>query len=283
MRVVGGMAVSFAAARAAMCTLPSTLDRRPYTWNLSFEWFISFNLSVPSTPLRASFHTAPRPPCPPCHPLQGYRRLLHECPGYATFLKALMSTKTLLYVGFSFTDDYLNEFRSEIVSMLRPNEQSITHDAVSATTQPTVATAAAMSGDRGSESREEFIGRMRKIGAEREMQKGGLYNPEGYSPEPSGGPNDAGTDAAITAVDGRGGSQVTIAGDARSSGEGGDGGETKDQTQDETEDETQGGGSRPRTKSTTFMDMDDGVGVVARPVNTLAYVSICNYVSTFNM
>ena len=195
-----------------------------------------------------------------------------------------MSTKTLLYVGFSFTDDYLNEFRSEIVSMLRPNEQSITHDAVSATTQPTVATAAAMSGDRGSESREEFIGRMRKIGAEREMQKGGLYNPEGYSPEPSGGPNDAGTDAAITAVDdGRGGSQVTIAGDARSSGEGGDGGETKDQTQDETEDETQGGGSRPRTKSTTFMDMDDGVGVVARPVNTLAYVSICNYVSTFNM
>jgi hypothetical protein len=193
-----------------------------------------------------------------------------------------MSTKTLLYVGFSFTDDYLNEFRSEIVSMLRPNEQSIAH-AVSATAQPTAATAAAMSGDEGI-SREEFVGRMRKIGAEREIQKGGLtHDPGGYSPEPSGGRSDADTDAAVTALDGRGGSQVTIAGGERSSGnggDGGDGGETKDQTKDETnnqtrdesEDETQGGGSRPRMKSTTFMDMDDGVGVVARPVNTLAYV-----------
>ena len=43
MRVVGGMAVSFAAARAAMCTLHSTLDRRPYTWNLSYRSICPFH------------------------------------------------------------------------------------------------------------------------------------------------------------------------------------------------------------------------------------------------
>ena len=33
-----------------------------------------------------------------------YRRLVHENPEYNTFLSALMASKTILYIGFSFTD-----------------------------------------------------------------------------------------------------------------------------------------------------------------------------------
>eukprot|EP00906_Rhabdomonas_costata_P037856 RCo053411 len=48
---------------------------------------------------------------------EGYRKLLHKCPAYPTFLKSLMSCRTILYVGFSFTDDYLNQIRSEVMAM----------------------------------------------------------------------------------------------------------------------------------------------------------------------
>eukprot|EP00743_Colponemidia_sp_Colp-15_P010993 GILK01012196.1.p1 GENE.GILK01012196.1~~GILK01012196.1.p1 ORF type:complete len:880 (+),score=135.42 GILK01012196.1:82-2640(+) len=47
-----------------------------------------------------------------------YRRLLHSDSSYNMFLKSLMATCTILYIGFSFMDVYLNEFRSEIMSML---------------------------------------------------------------------------------------------------------------------------------------------------------------------
>jgi len=47
-----------------------------------------------------------------------YRRLLYENPSYATFLKSIMSTTTVLYLGFSFVDAYLNELRSEVLSLL---------------------------------------------------------------------------------------------------------------------------------------------------------------------
>jgi hypothetical protein len=36
------------------------------------------------------------------------------------FLTSAMATNTMLYIGFSFTDDYLNEFRAEVLKMLRP-------------------------------------------------------------------------------------------------------------------------------------------------------------------
>eukprot|EP00658_Telonema_sp_P-2_P056523 TRINITY_DN4497_c0_g1_i4.p1 TRINITY_DN4497_c0_g1~~TRINITY_DN4497_c0_g1_i4.p1 ORF type:complete len:522 (-),score=109.32 TRINITY_DN4497_c0_g1_i4:18-1583(-) len=49
---------------------------------------------------------------------EGYRRLLHGEPGYSAFLKSVMATRTILYFGFSFTDGYLNELRSETMSML---------------------------------------------------------------------------------------------------------------------------------------------------------------------
>ena len=49
---------------------------------------------------------------------QDYRKRLHESPGYLTFLRSVMSSYTILYLGFSFTDAYLNELRSEVRSML---------------------------------------------------------------------------------------------------------------------------------------------------------------------
>lgn len=49
---------------------------------------------------------------------RSYRKLLHESPGYRAFLRALFSTHTVLYMGFSFTDAYINDIRSETLSML---------------------------------------------------------------------------------------------------------------------------------------------------------------------
>jgi hypothetical protein len=49
----------------------------------------------------------------------GYRRLLHGNAAYQSFLKSLMSTKTILYIGFSFSDEYLNEMRSATLMMLQ--------------------------------------------------------------------------------------------------------------------------------------------------------------------
>ena len=46
-----------------------------------------------------------------------YRRRLYEEPGYIEFLHAVMASYTVLYMGFSFTDAYLNELRSETLAL----------------------------------------------------------------------------------------------------------------------------------------------------------------------
>lgn len=48
----------------------------------------------------------------------GYRKLLHHTPGYGLFVRSLLSSFTVLYLGFSFSDGYLNELRGEVLSML---------------------------------------------------------------------------------------------------------------------------------------------------------------------
>mmetsp|Transcript_19595 Transcript_19595/g.32753 ORF Transcript_19595/g.32753 Transcript_19595/m.32753 type:complete len:640 (-) Transcript_19595:98-2017(-) len=48
----------------------------------------------------------------------GYRELINEVPGYMHFLRTLLATSTVLYIGFSFSDGYLNEVRGEVLSML---------------------------------------------------------------------------------------------------------------------------------------------------------------------
>jgi hypothetical protein len=47
-----------------------------------------------------------------------YRRRLYGIPGYLTFVRSVMATTTVLYLGFSFTDAYLDELRSEILALL---------------------------------------------------------------------------------------------------------------------------------------------------------------------
>lgn len=47
-----------------------------------------------------------------------YRRRLYKDPAYLGFLRSVFLYNTVLYVGFSFTDGYLNELRSETLSML---------------------------------------------------------------------------------------------------------------------------------------------------------------------
>jgi CheY-like chemotaxis protein len=50
----------------------------------------------------------------------GYRKLLFENPGYSNFLRAIIATRTILFMGFSFSDAYLNLIRSEVLSLLNP-------------------------------------------------------------------------------------------------------------------------------------------------------------------
>ena len=56
---------------------------------------------------------------------EGYRNLLHTRPTYRDFLKATMMSRTILYMGFSFTDDYLNEIRSDVMAMKDDNDTKI--------------------------------------------------------------------------------------------------------------------------------------------------------------
>lgn len=54
----------------------------------------------------------------------GYRELINEVPGYMHFLRTLIATSTVLYIGFSFSDGYLNEVRGEVLSMLYGSSSS---------------------------------------------------------------------------------------------------------------------------------------------------------------
>jgi hypothetical protein len=47
-----------------------------------------------------------------------YRERLYGDPAYTTFLRSVFATTAVLYLGFSFTDAYLNELRSEILALL---------------------------------------------------------------------------------------------------------------------------------------------------------------------
>lgn len=70
---------------------------------------------------------------------EDYRRKLYGTPSYITFLRSVLSTSTVLYLGFSFTDAYLNELRSEILSLFghgqreRPIAYAVLSDVSTAT------------------------------------------------------------------------------------------------------------------------------------------------------
>ena len=52
-----------------------------------------------------------------------YQRLLYREPGYQTFVRALLASRTLLFLGFSFTDNYLNELRAEVLALFADPDQ----------------------------------------------------------------------------------------------------------------------------------------------------------------
>lgn len=54
---------------------------------------------------------------------EGYRNLLYNNSSYQKFLHSVMSSKTVLYIGFSFSDEYINEMRSGIMNMLRSSAE----------------------------------------------------------------------------------------------------------------------------------------------------------------
>jgi CheY-like chemotaxis protein len=47
-----------------------------------------------------------------------YRQHLYADSAYGTFLRGILATSTVLYLGFSFEDAYLNELRSELLSLV---------------------------------------------------------------------------------------------------------------------------------------------------------------------
>ena len=49
---------------------------------------------------------------------QDYRQLLHTKPGYQSFLRAVLASHPIVYFGFSFTDAYLTELRSELLALV---------------------------------------------------------------------------------------------------------------------------------------------------------------------
>ncbi|MBN2493010.1 MAG: SIR2 family protein [Deltaproteobacteria bacterium] len=51
-----------------------------------------------------------------------YRKRLYRDARYSNFLRAVFATRTILFLGVSFTDAYLNEIRSEILALLEDPE-----------------------------------------------------------------------------------------------------------------------------------------------------------------
>jgi hypothetical protein len=95
-----------------------------------------------SRPNGAKASAAMRPPGSPIVQLHGridseklvfsgrdYRRHLFSDSSYLTFLKALFATRTVLFMGFSFRDAYLNLLRSELLQLLDTDSRDQTEDA----------------------------------------------------------------------------------------------------------------------------------------------------------
>lgn len=100
-----------------------------FTWDLCFDDRIRYDTcTAASNGLRQAsvpviqLHGSVRDAGSLVATRQGYRTLLNLIPGYSTFLRSVMSVYTVLYIGFSFSDQYLNQLRSEILSVLRPQD-----------------------------------------------------------------------------------------------------------------------------------------------------------------
>jgi len=52
-----------------------------------------------------------------------YRQLLFETPNYQSLIRTILATKVVVFLGFSFSDPYLNLIRHEVLSMLKTDEE----------------------------------------------------------------------------------------------------------------------------------------------------------------
>lgn len=85
----------------------------PLPWWEQLSWSESYR----PTPV-VKIHGDVRKPDTVVLTRRDYRRLLYRDPYYREFLRAVLVHHTVLYLGFSFTDAYLNELRSEILALL---------------------------------------------------------------------------------------------------------------------------------------------------------------------
>lgn len=70
-----------------------------------------------------------------------YRRMLYKDAHRLSFLRALLATRTVLYLGFSFHDAYLNELRSEVLAVMgdeEDRESPVAYAVVPDADEPTV-------------------------------------------------------------------------------------------------------------------------------------------------
>jgi len=103
--------------------LPSTPDtfaevlRGPHPWFARRPWERHDEPRAPVVKLHGDANGNPDL-APLVFARRDYRRLLHESPHHTNFLRAMFATHTVLFLGVSFTDAYLNELRSEVLSLI---------------------------------------------------------------------------------------------------------------------------------------------------------------------
>ena len=76
-----------------------------------------FYLEPPVLQLHGSVNNRDETPYLVCT-RKGYRKILHQDESYTNFIRSLMSNYTILYIGFSFSDYYLNDLRASVLTML---------------------------------------------------------------------------------------------------------------------------------------------------------------------
>lgn len=94
----------------------SVLRESAYWWN-RLDWRNNWRLKTPVIKLHGDANGDPND-----NPIvlgrSDYRRILYENGTYSNFMRAALGSYTFLFLGFSFTDAYLNELRSEVLAFL---------------------------------------------------------------------------------------------------------------------------------------------------------------------
>lgn len=100
-------------------TFGELLTMAPRRWTHALDWDRPGARSTLDPERILKLHgDLDRPGNPVVLAARSYRGRTHELAGYRPFLRALFATKTILFIGFSFTDAYINDLRSELLAVL---------------------------------------------------------------------------------------------------------------------------------------------------------------------